>query len=137
MEANSSHADGRISSGGLWPRNIALAVLLSGLLLTAFLAALTEVEQARKPSIAQMWRAYRHQEGCGGLSKNEAEASRLAREVIDGVRKLADAGDDNAMFLLGYAYYEGMGVQANDDACVEWFQRACDADNVKALGYLA
>lgn len=41
--------------------------------------------------------------------------------------------NDKAQFELGNAYLTGNGVEENDDIAMEWFEKAAENGNEKAL----
>ncbi len=47
-------------------------------------------------------------------------------------RPLAEKGDPQAQYYLGYMYEKGQGVAKNPALMRQWYQRAADAGNAKA-----
>ena len=47
--------------------------------------------------------------------------------------KAAEKNNDKAQFELGNAYLTGNGVEENDDIAMEWFEKAAENGNEKAL----
>ncbi|WP_425537028.1 tetratricopeptide repeat protein, partial [Klebsiella pneumoniae] len=44
----------------------------------------------------------------------------------------ADQGDATAQYYLGVAYATGKGVKQNNQAAVQWYQKAADQGDAKA-----
>ena len=63
-----------------------------------------------------------HESGRGGLAKDVEEAARL-------YRKGAELGDRYAMYRLGRAYENGLGVLKDRATAVQWYRKSA------ALGY--
>ena len=82
--------------------------------------------------IARMWLARCHSRGRMRVARDTARANALAVAVIDDVRRLADGGVPEAVFLMGTAYDEGLGVAADPTIAAAWFHRAADAGHVLA-----
>ncbi len=87
--------------------------------------------------LARMWLARLYFRGRCGFAKDEERGRRLAAQVIDHVRKRAKAGDAEAMFLLGSAYDEGLGVEADPVKVVYWYRKAVEKGNAPAMNNLA
>lgn len=52
----------------------------------------------------------------------------------------AEAGNADAQYTVGYMYYEGQGVQRDEDRALDWIRRAAgngSAPALEALGELA
>ena len=47
--------------------------------------------------------------------------------------KAAEKNNDKAQFELGNAYLMGNGVDENDETAMEWFEKAAENGNEKAL----
>lgn len=47
--------------------------------------------------------------------------------------KAAEKNSDKAQFELGNAYLTGKGVEENDEIAMEWFEKAAENGNEKAL----
>ena len=95
----------------------------------------------RKDEIGQMGESFRVM--VGKLKENrdlekrmfeqdETRAREIAAEVIDDVRRLADANHHEAAFLMGTAYAEGLGVEANQELALAWYYRAANLGNFLA-----
>ena len=63
-------------------------------------------------------------------------AQKMAKDVIAGVRKLAEKGDVEAQFLMGAAYQEGLGVDMDSTEAVNWFEKAAAAGHMTAMNNL-
>ncbi len=83
-------------------------------------------------ALSRMWLARCHSRGRMGFERDAARANALAVTVIDDVRRLADGGVPEAVFLMGTAYDEGLGVAADPTTAAAWFHRAADAGHVLA-----
>lgn len=82
--------------------------------------------------LARMWTARAHARGRLGYERDEARAQTIAAEVIDEVRRRAEAGGIEAAFLMGSAHDEGLGVAVDGAAAVAWFRRAATAGHTLA-----
>jgi TPR repeat protein len=82
--------------------------------------------------LATMWIARVHSRGRMCFTRDEEEARRLAGEVIDQVRELAESGDVEAIFLMGTAYDEALGVPVDFGRAMAWYRQAADAGHVLA-----
>lgn len=82
--------------------------------------------------LSRMWLARCHSTGRMGFPRDPARAAAIAFEVLATVRALADAGEREAMFLLGTAYDEALGVSENLAEAVGWYRRAADRGHVLA-----
>ena len=49
------------------------------------------------------------------------------------VDEAAEHNSDKAQFELGNAYLMGNGVEENDEIAMEWFEKAAENGNAKAL----
>ncbi len=71
--------------------------------------------------------------GRAGIRDGAASAAGLAR-----IRAAAEAGDAEAMYLLGVAYAQGRLVPQSDVEAASWFRRAAARDHLRgrvSLGY--
>lgn len=85
---------------------------------------------------ATMWLARIYFRGRMGLSSEPFVAQEMAHGVLSGIIKLAEKGDNEAQFLLGSAYQEGLGVDADVEQAKKWLTRAADAGHITALNNL-
>lgn len=92
---------------------------------------LVQALQTPEP-ITRMWLARVYSRGRMEFERDEAQARVIAGEVIGRVRELAEDGVAEAVFLMGTAYDEGLGVDADAATAVSWYHRAADLDNVLA-----
>lgn len=60
----------------------------------------------------------------------------LQPKSLPDLRRLADAGDADAQWLMGVRYHDGAGVAHDDGQAVHWFLRAAEQGNVAAQGAL-
>jgi len=82
--------------------------------------------------LGQMWLARCYSRGRMLFDRDDARASELADEVIDQVRALAEQDSAEAAFLMGTAYAEALGVEADLGLAIAWYHRAADLGNVLA-----
>lgn len=82
--------------------------------------------------IARMWLARCHSRGRMRIERDTAKANAIAVTVIGEIHRLADAGVAEAVFLIGTAYDEGLGVPADPVVAAAWFHRAADTGHVLA-----
>lgn len=97
-------------------------VLVSGLL--SAVMAFAVIGTAQADSLAQ------------GMAAFEADRFDEAARTL---RPLAERGNVEAQFTLGYMYFMGVGVPQNKSTAVRWYQRAADQGDPTAkynLGYL-
>ena len=91
------------------------------------------------PKIQKLW-----QNKPAGRSSAMASASSAAiainavprSKTLDDVRKLADQGDADAQWDMGYRYHNGQGVPQDDAQAVRWFQRAAYQGHVNSQATL-
>lgn len=81
-------------------------------------------------AVSQMWLARCHSRGRMGFERSGARANTIAAGVIDTIRQLAESGLVEAVFLMGTAYDEGLGVTADPGVAAGWFQRAATQGHV-------
>jgi TPR repeat protein len=74
--------------------------------------------------LARMWVARAHSRGRLGYPRDEAKARAIATLLVDAVRRQAGQGAVEAVFLMGTACDEGLGVEENPSAALEWFHKA-------------
>lgn len=98
---------------------------------------LLERAAASGDTLARMWVARCYSRGRMGYPRDADRARTLAAAVIDDVRRRAAAGELEAIFLMGTAYDEGLGVAEDPSTAVTWFRRAADAQHVLAEHNLA
>jgi TPR repeat protein len=64
-------------------------------------------------------------------------AGKQLSEAVSRYEQAASLDYTPAVFLLGYAYFNGEGVQKNEAAGVRFYRKAADAGDRLAMGYLA
>lgn len=70
-------------------------------------------------------------------AKEKAEAaSQAADEAFEQVAAMAEAGDIQAQYILGIAYYTGRQVEMDESAAVEWWRRASIGGHPEAAAYV-
>lgn len=94
--------------------------------------ALLETAAATGDPLARMWVARCLSRGRMGFAADADRARAMASSLIDGVRRLADEGVGEAVFLVGSAYDEGLGVAEDPAIAVSWYRRAADEEHVLA-----
>jgi TPR repeat protein len=82
--------------------------------------------------LARMWLARCYSRGRMLFERDEDRARELARTVLDEVRGLATEGSGEATFLIGTAYAEALGVDADPARAIAWYHRAAQLGNVLA-----
>lgn len=80
--------------------------------------------------LARMWMARVHSRGRMGFPADRALAESTADSVFPEIRRLADEGVVEAVFLMGTAYDEGLGVEEDPQQAVVWHRRAALAGHV-------
>jgi hypothetical protein len=60
-----------------------------------------------------------------------------ANQIIDQLKTLAEQGDPNAQFDLGFRYEFGLGVLNNNQKAVEWYTKAAEQGYAEAQALLA
>jgi uncharacterized protein len=97
-------------------------------------AQLLLLEVAADPDdvLAQMWMARVYSTGRMGFEQDVERARTIASEVIDEIRDLANAGDVEAIFLMGTAYDEALGVANDFPEARLWYGRAAELGHVLA-----
>lgn len=91
---------------------------------------LLEQAAADEDPISIMWIARVHSTGRMGYPEDKTRARDLASSVIDDVAAAAEAGVLEAVFLMGTAFDEGLGVDEDPARAFEWHKRAADAGYV-------
>lgn len=82
--------------------------------------------------LARMWLARLYARGRAGYPRDETRARAIAEPLADAVRRQALAGTVEAVFLMGTAYDEGLGVAADPAVAVTWYARAAAAGHTLA-----
>ncbi len=80
--------------------------------------------------IAVMWLARVHSTGRMGYARDEERARELASSVMRRVRRAAESGVPEAVFLMGTAYDEGLGRPVDAARAAVWHRRAAERGHV-------
>ena len=94
--------------------------------------SLLESAAATGDPLARMWVARCLSRGRMGFPADADRARAMASPLIASVRRLADEGVAEAVFLMGTAYDEGLGLPEDPATAVTWFRRAADEGHVLA-----
>lgn len=86
--------------------------------------------------LAKMWLAQCYHNGHGNFQKDVEKAEKIANEVIEQVRELAKQSNQEAAFLLGSAYRDGLGLDQDYKKAIEWYRKAAEAGNSDAMNEL-
>ena len=62
-----------------------------------------------------------------------AKAEKLAHEVIEEIKQLANHGNPDAMLSLGSAYYTGLVFEQDYTKAMEWYHKAAEAGDSRAM----
>lgn len=82
--------------------------------------------------LARMWVARCHSRGRMGFAEDPARAREIAAELVGDVRRLADAGVVEAVFLMGTVHDEALGAAEDPAEAARWYRRAAEAGHVLA-----
>lgn len=82
--------------------------------------------------LARMWLARLYSRGRAGYPRDEARARAIAEVLVDAVLRQATAGATEAVFLMGTAYDEGLGVAEDPAVAFAWFTKAAAAGHTLA-----
>jgi TPR repeat protein len=82
--------------------------------------------------VSVMWLARCHSRGRMRVERDAAKAHALASRVSGEIARLADADVAEAVFLMGTAYDEGLGVPVDPLRAAAWFHRAADLGHLLA-----
>ncbi|MGE0360760.1 MAG: tetratricopeptide repeat protein [Vicinamibacterales bacterium] len=82
--------------------------------------------------LARMWLARLYSRGRAGYPRDDARARAIAEPLVEAVRRQAMAGTVEAVFLMGTAYDEGLGVAEDAAAAFAWFSKAGAAGHTLA-----
>ena len=94
--------------------------------------ALIDAASAGGDVLARMWVARAYSRGRLGYPRDEGKARAIALLLVDAVRRQAELGSTEAVFLMGTAYDEGLGVADDPATAFTWFQKAAGADHTLA-----
>lgn len=82
--------------------------------------------------LARMWVARSYSRGRLGYPRDEAKARAIAEQLFGAVSRQAALGVAEAVFLMGTAYDEGLGVAEDPAVAFGWFQKAAAAGHTLA-----
>ncbi|MGD9905272.1 MAG: tetratricopeptide repeat protein [Vicinamibacterales bacterium] len=82
--------------------------------------------------LARMWLARLYSRGRAGYPRDEVRARAIAEPLVDAVHRQAKAGTVEAVFLMGTAYDEGLGVGEDAAVAAGWFAQAAAAGHTLA-----
>ncbi len=94
--------------------------------------ALIDAAAADGDVLARMWVARAYSRGRLGYPRDEAKARAIATLLVDAVRRQAGLGSIEAVFLMGTAYDETLGVAEDPAIAFAWFQKAAAAGHTLA-----
>lgn len=104
----------------------------AGLVDDARARALFEAAAFDGDVLARMWVARAYSRGRLGYPRDEGRARAIGEQLVGAVRRQADRGVTEAVFLMGTAYDEGLGVAEDPAEAMRWFQRAAAAGHTLA-----
>lgn len=93
---------------------------------------LIEAAAAAGDPLARMWVARCLSRGRMGFARDEIRARAMSATLIGDVRRLATGGVLEAVFLMGTAHDEALGVAEDPAEALTWFRRAADRGHVLA-----
>ena len=73
-----------------------------------------------------------------GVARDVAKADQLVRDALPSLKKLAEADDVRAQLMYGDLIFDGIGIEQDKVAGLEWFKKAADQGYARAiyiLGY--
>ncbi len=82
--------------------------------------------------ISLMWLARCHSRGRMRVERDAVKANELATRVGGEIARLAELGIAEAVFLMGTAYDEGLGVAKDPIQAERWYRRSAERGNVQA-----
>ena len=88
---------------------------------------------SERDTFALMWLARVYSTGRMGFPKDFTLAFSIAKLVIDDVAKRAEAGEPEALFLMGTAYAEALGVTVNLKKAAEFYTQAAKMNHTLAM----
>ena len=92
-----------------------------------------EIAILESDSLAIMWLARVYSTGRMGFPKDSTRAFEIAKLVISDVAKRAEDGEPEAVFLMGTAYAEGLGVSVNLQRSAEFYRQAAESNHTLAM----
>lgn len=94
---------------------------------------LLELSAADGNALSVMWLARVYSTGRMTFEANKDKATQLASSVIVEIEAMANAGNGEAMLLMGSAYAEGLAKQVDPVLAVMWYRDAAALNNTLAL----
>ena len=94
--------------------------------------ALLESAASDNDPLSVMWLARVYSTGRMTFPADKARAVSIAASVLPQVEALAEAGNAEAMFLMGTAYAEGLAKAQDPVTAIIWYRRAADQRHVLA-----
>lgn len=91
-----------------------------------------EVAEDTGSPLSRMWIARARSRGRMGVERDTVRARAEAMEVIEDIALLADAGEPEAIFLMGTAHDEGLGRSIDYPTALAWYERAGEMGHVLA-----
>jgi len=88
------------------------------------------------PKIEKLWQSKPVRASSRAMPVRAGSIANPQAKTPDELRKLADQGDADAQWDMGYRYHNGQGVPKDDAQAVRWFQRAADQGHVNAQSTL-
>ncbi len=85
-------------------------------------------ESAQWHAKGRMWCALFYATGECDFPKDEEEAKKMAIGSFESIKKEAESNVIESQYLLGMAYYHGLGVNYSWDKAKEYFERAATND---------
>ena len=92
-----------------------------------------EIAVLERDTLALMWLARVYSTGRMGFPKDATRALSIAKLVIDDVAKRAENGEPEALFLMGTAYAEALGVTINLQKSAEFYAKAAEMNHTLAM----
>jgi len=86
--------------------------------------------------LAKMWVALclsGHHGTFNGFTEDKEGARSIARTTIDRVKEYAESGNTEAQYLLGQAYWYGLGIDRNLTLAREWLLKAAERGHLAAM----
>ena len=71
-----------------------------------------------------------------GLTLDQEKVTKAATEALPEVRRMAEAGSAEALYLVGAAAKTGLGGKPNPEESINWYRRAAALDHTDAIFFL-
>jgi len=84
--------------------------------------------------LAKIWIAQCCHKGYGNFQKDVKKAEKIANEVVEQVKELAKQGDQDAVFLLGRAYWDGLGLDKFRDSVLQEIKKVFENIEHRYIG---